>query len=398
MKKILIVCYGMGCGGAEKSLISFLKRIPKNKWNIDLLVASPYGMYMEQIPDTVHLIDDQYELENFATSLKLRRKKVCDTNDLINQIRWQIGSRLLYKNLSRNEKRWELWGKFLHTPEKVYDLAISYMNGPTNYYVIDKIRAKKKVLWVHNEFEKLDVNYEYEKKYYKKADKIVTISQSCVDSILRVYPEFRNKIMVLENISSPEIIWNSSYLTPDKDPFFHYDDLKILSVGRLSSQKGYEIAIAAAIGLKTAGINFLWYVLGEGELRAQLENSINKNNLAERMKLIGIKENPYPYIARCDVFVQTSHYEGKSIALDEAKILHKPIVVTNYATVDSSIKNEVNGMIVDMNGESVAEGVSRLKKNKGLRKELIRNLEKEKIGNEEEIDKYINLIEELLNE
>lgn len=398
MKNILIVSYGMGCGGAEKSLISFLRLLPKDKWNVDLIIASPYGMYMKQIPTTVHLLNDQYELENFATSLKGRRRKICGFNDLINQVRWQLGSHFLYKNLSRNEKRWELWGKYLNAPKKEYDLAISYMNGPTNYYVIDKIRAKKKVLWIHNEFEKLDVNYEYERKYYEKADKIVTISQDCVDSFTRVYPDLKDKTLVLENISSPDIIWNSVQPVPKDDSFFEFSGLKILSIGRLSPQKGYEIAIDAAVRLKRLGIRFYWCVLGEGELRTELEDAISKNGISDQMKLVGIKENPYPYIAHCDIFAQTSHYEGKSIALDEAKILHKPILVTDYTTVNASIKNEINGLIVGKTGKSVSEGLFRLMNDSALRENLIRNLEDEKTGNEEEIYSYLKLIKDLVGE
>ncbi len=397
MKNVLIVCYGMGCGGAEKSLISFLNQLPKNKWNVDLIVANPNGMFMKQIPNTVSLLDDQYELENFATQLKLRRKKVCSARDLMNQIRWQIGAKFIYRKLPWNEKRWELWGKYVPNLKKEYDLAISYMNGPTNYYVIDKVTARKKILWIHNEFEKLDVNYDYERKYYQKADRVVTISQDCVESFARVYPDLREKAVVLENISSPKTIWNAVHSVPDDDEFFQYKGLKIISIGRLAPQKGYEIAIDAATRMKKRGIEFVWYILGEGELRGKLENSIKANNLTNQMKLIGIKENPYPYIAFCDIFAQTSHYEGKSIALDEAKILNKPILVTNYATVGASIINEMNGLIVGMSGESVAEGLIRLNEDEQLRKKLVDNLKSEKTGNEEEIDKYIQLIDKNLN-
>ena len=296
MKDVLIVCYGMGCGGAEKSLISFLNRLPKDRWNVDLIVANPNGMYMKQIPNTVHFLNNQYELENFATPMSLRRKKVCNGRDLINQASWQIKSRFLCKNLSWNEKRWELWGKHLPKLKKRYDLAISYMNGPTNYYVIDKVTAKKKILWIHNEFEKLDVNYDYERNYYEKADRVVTISQDCVDSFARVYPDLRKKALVLENISSPETIRNAAKLVPEDD-FFQYEGLKIVSIGRLAPQKGYEIAIDAAAKVKKQGIEFVWYILGEGELRAELEGLIKTNELVKEVKLVGIKENPYPYIA-----------------------------------------------------------------------------------------------------
>lgn len=397
MKKVLIVTYGMGCGGAEKSLISFLNHMPEGLWNVDLIVANPNGIYMKQIPTKVNFLDNQYELENYATPRELRKRPICSLSDLLCQVRWQIISRFrfAYKQLSWNEKRWEIWGKYVKAPKTEYDLAISYMNGPTNYYVIDKIRAKKKVLWIHNEFEKLDVNYEYEKKYYEKADKIVTISQECVDSFVRVYPEMRDKIMVLENISSSAVITNAANAVIT-DEFFSYDGIKILSIGRLAPQKGYEFTIAAAEELKKRKINYVWYILGEGDLRKELQDEIEKKNLQNQVKLIGIRENPYPYIKACDIFVQTSRYEGKSIALDEAKILCKPIVVTNYATVTASIKNAVNGVIVSMNGKSVANGIIDLIENSQYRESLIRNLKSEKTGNEDEIDKYIKLIEDNL--
>lgn len=398
MKNILIVSYGMGCGGAEKSLISFLNLLPPQKWNVDLLIANPNGMYMKQIPDTVHLLDNQYELENFATPLKLRRRKVCNVNDLINQIRWQVGSKILYKNLSRNEKRWELWGKFLHVSKKKYDLAISYMNGPTNYYVIDKVIAKKKVLWIHNEFEKLGYNYEFERPYYEKADKIVTISQICVESLLNIYPNLKDKTLVLENISSEAIIQNLAHQKPEDDPYFSYRGIKILSVGRLAEQKGFDYAIYASKLLKEKGIHFLWYILGEGELRNTLQNQIDKLELGNEVKLVGIRENPYPYIAACNIFAQTSRYEGKSIALDEAKILCRPVLVTNYATAKESVKNGYNGIIVEMTPEAIATGLEKLTLNPKLRQEITEHLQLENNSNEEEIKKYIALIEELLEE
>lgn len=397
MKKILIVTYGMGCGGAEKSLISFLDHMPEGLWTVDLIVANPNGIYMKQIPAKVNFLNNQYELENFATPRELRRKPICSLRDLLCQVRWQIISRCryAYKQLSWNEKRWEIWGKYIKAPKTEYDLAISYMNGPTNYYVIDKIRAKRKVLWIHNEFEKLGVNYEYEKRYYEKADKIITISQECVDSFVRIYPEMREKIMVLENISSPAVITKAAK-AEIKDEFFNYDGIKLLSIGRLAPQKGYEFAIAAAEELKNRKIKYIWYILGEGDLRKEIQQEIEKKNLENQVKLIGIRENPYPYIQACDIFVQTSRYEGKSIALDEAKILCKPIVVTNYATVSASIINGVNGVIASMEGKSIADGIICLIENPQYKEDLIRNLKNEKTGNEDEINKYMNMIEESL--
>lgn len=400
MKKILIVMFGMGCGGAEKSLISFLNLLPKDKWKIDLAIANPHGMYMNQIPDNINFLNDLYDFENLSTPLKDRRRKVAGIRDFINQCVWQLFYPVIGKieDLSYTEIRWKLWGKNIPQLNQKYDLAIAYINGIATYYTIDKVDANKKIVWVHNEFEKMGYNYEFEKKYYEKADRVVTISQECVDSFLHVYPEYKNKTSVIENISSEKAILNLAKEMPENDDFFNYDGIKIVSVGRLMKQKGYDYAINAAAILKAKGIKFVWYVLGEGELRKDLEKQIMLKNLQNEFKLVGIKENPFPYVAKCDIFVQTSRFEGKSIALDEAKILCKPILISNYATAKASISNDVNGKIVELNPEAIAEGLVELSTNNEMRNRFINRLEIESNSNESEIKKYINIIEELLNE
>lgn len=397
-KNVLIVIHSLGCGGAEKSLVSLLSLLPATKWNVDLLIADRRGIFVKEIPGYVNQITDFYEFENYATPISNRRKKVCSVKDFICQIKWQIFSRIpkLDANLQRGEKRWKLWGCHLSTLEKKYDLAISYMNGFPNYFVIDKVHASKKILWVHNEFEKLGYDYEYEYRFYKAADKIVTISQSCVESILRVYPEFEEKTMVLENISSPMAINAMAEAIP-QDSYVDYDGLKLLSIGRLSEQKRFDLAIKAANILKQRNVDFLWYILGEGELRQYLSNLIEEYGLAKNVKLVGIKENPYPYIMVCDIFVQTSEYEGKSIVLDEAKILCKPIVVTNYKTVNNSIQNNVNGLVVEISEIAIADGIINLAANDVLKAKFIKKLEENSNGNEDEIFKYISLFDEMID-
>lgn len=396
MRNILIVIHGMGCGGAEKSLISFLHSLPANKWNVDLIVASPYGRYMDEIPEFVNVISDLYDLENYATELKKRKKKICSIRDFFCQVNWQILYRLnLYPELMFDERRWKFWGKFLPKVKKEYDLAVSYLNGLSNYFVIDKVNAKKKILWIHNEFEKLGYNYDFEYRFYREADSVVTISQACVDSFLRVYPEFKDKIVVLENISSRKTIIE---LSKDKikDTYFTDKRMKLLSIGRLSEQKNYELAINSAKLLKEKGLNFIWYILGEGHLRDILQGMIDKLDLTYYVKLAGEKSNPYPYIASCDIFVQPSLYEGKSVALDEAKILCKPIIVTEYKTSANSILNGVNGIISNMSSDALARDIYGLAVDKEKRQRLSRQLHSENNGNDDEIDKYIALFEKYL--
>lgn len=397
MKDVLIVIHGLGCGGAEKSLIAFLEFLPRDKWNIDLVVANPHGIFMDKIPSYVHVIDNLYNLENFSTPLENRNKKVCGVRDFICQVNWKLRYPFLKKRgrLSYGEAKWKLWGKYLPVLEKKYNLAVSYMNGFTNYYVMEKVKADKKILWVHNEFEKLGYDYNFEAPFYRKADAIVTISESCKDSILRIYPDIKEKVSVLENISSSKAIRKMAEKIP-KDDYFQYSKMRILSVGRLMEQKAFDLAIKAAAILKNRKVEFIWYIIGEGELRPQLENLIRDKGLHSYVKLVGLKSNPYPYIAECDIFVQSSRYEGKSIVLDEAKILCRPIVVTNYKTVSSSITDGVNGIICDMNDKDLADKIQNLIERADIRESLMNQLLSEKNGNEGEIYKYLKLFETML--
>ena len=164
--------------------------------------------------------------------------------------------------------------------------------------------------------------------------------------------------------------------------------MNLLSVGRLGEQKGFDLAIKSAKVLKDRGVNFIWIILGEGPDRKKLQEQIDADDLNNNVKMIGIRSNPYVYIKKCDIFVQTSRFEGKSIVLDEAKIFCKPIVVTNYPTVGDSIVDGQNGLIVEMDECSIADGIQRLLENTTLAESFVSELRKAE-GNEKELNRYI---------
>lgn len=393
MRSIIIVIHALGCGGAEKSLISFLNYLNTDEWNVDLLIMSPGGILEKEIPRGINVIQGEYDVENLMTSFSDRRKKIAGFGDLIRQIRWNIHKKdVCSSGLKYDEYKWKYWGKYLPCRKKKYELAISYMHGIPNYYVIDKVNSEKKILWIHNDYQKLGLNQEFEKEYFRKADRVVTISESCLESYVSVFPEFESKICVLENISSEDTIRK---LSKEKinDLDWANNAIKILSIGRLNAQKGFDMAINAAKVLKENKYDFVWYILGEGPLRAELEKQIVDLGLQDIVRLPGIKANPYPYIDSCTVFVQPSLFEGKSIVLDEAKILCKPILVTNYDTVGSSIINDINGKIVDINPDSIAIGLQNMLDDTDYCTNLVHELQREQNSNEHEIEKYITLMQ-----
>ena len=293
--------------------------------------------------------------------------------------------------LSDIQAMWNHWKPYIPSVKKHYDVAISYMHGVTNYFVIDKCDADKKYLYIHHDYEKMNENVQYDYSYFKKADAIITVSSRCVQSVVNVHPKLKGKVVCIENIHSEALIKKMamSGIAHEFDNKENY--IKIVSIGRITNVKRFDRAVEAAKILKDSGIKFIWLLLGCGDLENKIKELIKKLGLEREFVLVGVKANPYPYINNADIFVQTSDNEGKSMVIDEAKILKKPIVVTNYKTVRDVIKNGENGIVADFTPESVAEKIMMIINDKSLKDKIISNLECEIIGNENEIEKYISL-------
>ncbi|MEH7111510.1 glycosyltransferase [Neobacillus niacini] len=404
VKEILVLITGLKMGGAEKSLVSFFNSIDKsilenNQYVFDLMVVDKIdaSFNLSQIPSFVNIVNAPRDLVIYSTPLKqLIKANNIGLGELIKKLSWTVRKRINSKHneMSENELLWYVEGKNLSSLQKEYDVVLAYLNGTTTYYAIENISAKKKIVWMHNDFDRLGYNVSFQKRFLDKADYIVTISNSCADSLKKYFPDLLPKIKVIENISSGLSIRKmADEFYPDE--FKNANEKKILlSIGRLVHQKGYDIGIKACRILKNKSIEFVWYILGTGELQEEILQNIKKEGLEDNVVLLGIRENPYPYIKNCDVFFQPSRYEGKSIALDEAKILNKPIVVAAYDTIYDSIVNEETGIICKLDSEFLAKGLIKVLQSEDLQRKLNLNLVSEKNDNASEINKYFKLINE----
>ncbi len=396
MKKVLIVIQDMRIGGAQKSLISFLKCMtnsPKaGQYAISLMVIDPTGPFMKEIPESVTLVQPPRPLRWLGSSLsKSLIFKHFSFRGLQGECRWVIKKRFkrFPENLNLQQKLWHSWGKSIPQWKTRYDVAVSYIDGVPNYYVMDKVCASRKVLWIHNAYGKLAYQPEFDREFYEAADGVITISEECRQSFIRAFPNLANSISVLENITVVSDVLKKA--SEDACPEFeNVPELKLLSVGRLNPQKGLDIAINAAKILQGHNIPFCWLVLGEGAEREKLQRQIDACGLTANMHLLGNRDNPYCYMKKSDMILQTSRFEGKSVVLDEAKLLNKASVVTNYSTVNDSIEHGKTGWIVDMSPEAVAEGIKTLWKDPVLKNQIESNLAGLPKGNEQELLKYCN--------
>lgn len=388
MNKILFVIHNLGAGGAEKSLISLLNVLPKDNLKIDLMILNASGMFLNQIPDSVNVISTPKELIQLMAKLNSSLfLKTFSMKTFFVKLYCIFAHKFFnkHKSYSLSQHYWHIAHKIIPRLNSKYDTAISYMDGYCNWYVIEKVNAKKKLLWIHNDYNKYNYDSSFDLPFFEKANKVITISEKCKQSLLDNFSKLSNKFTVIENILSANVIKaqseNTDEMQNSKDGFLNNNKFKIISIGRLMEQKGYDLAIDATKILKDNGLDFCWYILGDGPLRKKLESYANNKNVSDYIKFIGLRSNPYAYIKKADLYVMPSRYEGKSIALDEAKILCKPIVVTKYPSVYDAIKDKENGYLVEINTESIANGILELYNNTNLREKLCANLYNEDNSN-----------------
>ena len=226
---------------------------------------------------------------------------------------------------------------------------------------------------------------------WSKIDYIVNVSKACEESFLKVFPEFKSKCIVIENILSKKFVIEQA---KENISDFNLDKtyINICSVGRFSNQKGFDLAVLACKKLVDSGYKIKWYVVGYGSEENKIKELIVKNNLNNYFILLGKKINPYPYIKQCDIYCQPSRYEGKAVTVREAQILSKPIVITNYPTAKSQVENFYDGYITELSVDGIANGIKTVIDDYKLREKLIDNCFKNDFSNIDEINKIYELI------
>lgn len=385
----------MGSGGGERSLLTLLQLMYYDKYDVDLLLFNPSGLFMDMIPKCVNIKPFGKEYDRFTLPFKESLKSYMlkgSFKGAYNRLKYSKtvngkGGSTLY----RDQLAWKYMRCAFENNLPEYDVAIGYLEGKPNFFVADCVKAKTKIGYVHNDYNKLKMDRELDGKFFEKMNIIVSVSEKCCDVLKAVFPEYADKVKMIENITSPIVLESMS--KGDVAEYKNKSGKTLLTIGRLSQQKVYDIAVDAAEILAQNGVDFKWFAIGKGELQAQIEQKIREKNLEDKFILLGERANPYPYIAGCDIYVQSSYFEGKSIAIDEAKCFAKPIVATKFTTVLDQLADGETAVLAEIDAASVAEKIMQLILDNELCEALSENLKKEKIGNEEEIEKFYNILD-----
>jgi glycosyltransferase involved in cell wall biosynthesis len=395
-KKILIASYDMEVGGVERSLINMLENFDYDNFDVDLMLYSHQGDFLSLLPIKPKLLDEIPPYTTFRKSivqtLKERHLSIGITRILskLNTTLYQKMNKVAEPGYYQMQIMWKYSLPFLPKVKKEYDIAISYL-WP-HYFVADKVNAKKKISWIHTDYSTVDTDIKLDVKMWSEFDHIIAVSEACKIAFLRKYGQLEKKVKVIENINSQEFI-NKMSNEDIYNPMTIDNRFKLLTVARLSHAKGIDNAVKALKVLKDKGYeDIAWYIVGYGGDEAAIKELISLYNLEESFILLGKQTNPYPYIQATDLYVQPSRYEGKAVTVTEAKILGKPILITNYSTAKSQVEHGCDGMICEQNVEDLSIGIERLYNGPELRNFLVNNIKDKDYNNNDELEKLYELL------
>lgn len=393
-KSLLFIIPSLGGGGAEKSLITLLKLLDYDRYCVDLMLFRREGFFLEQVPPQVTIMDGGEDYRYFDGGLKqalvyfLKNRKYHLAFDRLNY------SFALKKRGTANRSAyvWRYLSRALPDIKKTYDVSVGYLEGNSIYFCVDKTNSAKKLGYIHSEYEKLGMDEVFDEHYLTQLTHVVTVSNSCAESLIKAIPPVRNKTVVIENIISQEEIRSLALSEPAFEDSF--DGIRLLTVGRISCEKGIDMAVDACAILLLKGYRIRWYVAGSGDLTGDIQALIKTKGLENHFILLGSQKNPYKYMARCDIYIQPSRYEGKSLAIEEAKVLAKPVVTTNFTTVHDQIEDTVTGLIAQADPPSLAEKIGLLIDSPEMRDTLSHNLKSWCCDDKNELNRFYALVNE----
>ena len=378
-KSILFAVRNMNIGGVEKSLLSLLNSLDSNKYDVDLLLLENKGGFMEDIPSWVRVvvweayssIRDELNLPPLSVIKKLYSEKRMGRALSLSRgfLEYKISKNILlyYKKVFR--------GLSVGGLKKHYDIAVSYTSLITylSYTVLNFVNADSYFGWIHFDIDRLNLEKKSVGKLHEKMSKIYVVSNNGRTVFCKAFPEFTNKCFVKYNILDKNLIIEKS--KKPIDLIIEEGRIIIVTVSRLSYEKGIDLAVEAAKELSKKYSHFRWYIIGGGNEYEKLNAKVIGEELQNLVFLLGEKDNPLPYVRVSDIYVQPSRTEGYCTTTNEAKVLQKPIVVTDVNGMrEQFVENETVYIVSRENPHELSEAIFQLCISQSERERLSNNI------------------------
>ena len=388
-KRIFIAIHYMELGGAEMSLIGLLQALDHARFDVDLMIYSHRGELMEMIPLEVNILPEMPEYAQIERPIK----------QVLKDGYWRIAlarmkAKWQYKRYARSKHPRDGGAIFQYVDNAVrphlpslhhlgrYDLAISFLTP--HGIVLDKVQAKTKAAWIHTDYTTIDTNTELERPIWSGYDHIVAISEDAAKAFLSIHPMLSDKIVIVENILSPVFVRERAKSIEtsilEKEMPREPGETILLSVGRYTAAKNYDNVPDICRRMQAEGIKVKWYIIGFGGDEALIRQQICAQGMEDNVILLGKRANPYPYMQRCDIYVQPSRYEGKSVTVREAQVLCKPVAITRYPTSTSQVEDGKDGVILPKDNEGCAHALATFIRDKARQEHIIAHLKTHDYG------------------
>ena len=394
---ILIFSQAMELGGVERSLLGLLDSIDYDRYDADLFLMRHSGELMTQLNPKVNLLPEIPQYASLAVPMtSLLKKGQIDV--LCGRIKGKLAARRFDKQ-HPGEKPSIAALTYSHKytlktmpqiTNKTYDLAISFLTP--HYFLRERAKARKYAAWIHTDYTALSFDRRAELEMWSGYDTICGVSEQVSRGFQTSFPELAGKVRTIENILSKSLI--DAQARETQTEMKSDCAVSLLSVGRFCDAKNFDNVPDICRRLVGDGLDVKWYLIGYGGDEPLIRQKIAEAGMQDRVIILGKKDNPYPYMRDCDLYVQPSRYEGKAVTVREAQLLGKPVVITDYATSASQLEDGVDGVIVPMDNAGCAAGIAALLRNPARMRQLSENCAKRDYTNSAEIEKIYALMED----
>ena len=378
-KSLLLVVNTLGKAGAETLLLQMLRSFHDESYQVYLYVLMGQGELFGQLPDYVNVLNARFSTMSVLSGEGRRRmvgsvlRAFLKNGGLCRKTAYilrTLAAMCAKRRVQLDKLLWRTVAEGAQRFPAGFDMAVAWMEGGSAYYVADYVKAEKKAALIHVDYGSAGYTRAMDQDCWRAFSRIFAVSGEVRQSFEALYPEYASRLRLFPNMIDLEDIRRRA---GEGGGFSDgYRGSRLLTVGRLTYQKGYDMALEALALLKKRGLSVRWYVLGEGEERRALERKRAKLGLTEDFVLPGAVENPYPYYAQADVYVHATRFEGKSLALQEALSLGCAAVVSDCSGNREEITDGVDGVLCPFDPLALADCVEGLLKDGEKREELKR--------------------------
>lgn len=386
-KRILLAIDNMKIGGIQKNMLNLLIEL-HDKFDLTLCVFNAVGKYMQEIPESVKVIqlDSAFHLLGMSNA-EAKSKLFLWLKRMHYYIIMRLfGNRRLYKCMLKTQK---------HLGQ--YDYAISGMQTAVagvffsgcNELILEKVDAKEKIAYIHCDFVQSGIDNPYNRSIYRRLDKILVPNRSNYEQLISVMPDLKDKVFIVNNFCNyVEIEEKSKIETVEYDK----EKINVLTVARISEEKGLDRAINVFDCLKKEGFSFSYHIVGGGKDYEKLCTYVQGNGLVNDVYLHGYDDNPYKYLKNADLFLLPSRHEAAGLVIDEARSLNVPVLSTKTVAAEETLQLHNCGWICENSEEGIYKGLKRLLSCPQLLQEKKVKLQSQECNNNIPVEQFMNML------